>query len=118
MKINTELILLNSNQLFEKLNRKLNLPFHQVTEPDEEEEVSSRPLATSPRYQTIERSRPPRPSVSNEDEDQTEGERFRPKYSTIQRSRPTTVEAVVENTTPRLAHNDERSGFWGKTFSN
>lgn len=67
---------------------------YEVREPDEE--ASLRPVATSPRYQTIERNRPAQPPLEEEGE-----ERLRPKYSSIQRSRPTTPE-LLESTTSRL----------------
>lgn len=67
---------------------------YEVREPDEE--ASLRPVATSPRYQTIERNRPSQPPLEEEGE-----EPLRPKYSSIQRSRPTTPE-LAESTTSRL----------------
>ncbi|XP_046681146.1 proteoglycan 4 isoform X2 [Homalodisca vitripennis] len=66
-----------------------------------EEEITPRAAI---RYQTIERTRPPRPVQKEEEEEEEEEdreERFRPKYSSIQRTRPTTVEPPVEVTSPR-----------------
>lgn len=71
---------------------------YEVREP--EEEASLRPVATSPRYQTIERNRSPQPP--QEEEEEEEPPSLRPKYSSIQRSRPTTAE-LLESTTSRLA---------------
>ncbi|XP_054269944.1 mucin-2 isoform X2 [Macrosteles quadrilineatus] len=74
-------------------------PQYEVKESTEEEEEEPvvRAGPTTPRYQTIERSRPAQPIKEDEEEE----ERFKPKYSSIQRNRPTTVEAFIESTTPR-----------------